>query len=692
MGSVVGGSSEHLPEGHIIGNRYRILRPLGMGGMASVYLAEDLVLGETIVAMKVLRRGRNFRDENIQRFLREVRLTHKINHENVVRTFDFGQDGDTLFYTMEYLSGVTLDALLIEPNFPIQRALSIAAQIMRGLSAIHSVGVIHRDLKPANIIMDDSGKLKIADFGIARGGASMITADSGEIIGTITYLAPETLLGEEATAAVDYYALGAIVYQLLTQRAPIDDDVPARLLLRKVEEAPRDPRELRADIPEWLAQGLMGLLEVEPKIRMKAVTYFASSLDTYAPRSSKDTLVGNLASDTLTIDKIQIDKPLRTRLLGRGTHGSLLTKITLSVVAAICMVPLCFSDISVKTELDHLNTLFQLRGEKTPREDIAVISIDEQSYSNLSVPLTSAWPRELHAKLLRKLESYAPKKIVFDVIFADTSSNAAVDEELATAIGRVPTILGATTGLSLQATINGSYQLEQLIRPADIFAQKALGIGNVVLPMSFGRIRGISLQRSDMFPDLPTLAEAASGIGQEEQPRPDARSLLNFYGPSRTIPTVPYYMVISEESALPADVFKDKIVFVGLNLRSRTGPSQQEAFITPYDSMTFGTEIHATAASNLLSKDWIQRFASFREVGVQAMLAGCLSLLILVASRSMLIAYVTGSVIGALAVQYLAFLLGVFIPVVTPLVFGVCCGLLFRIVLGNQSSSAKWRL
>ncbi len=657
-----------------------------------MYLAEDLVLGETIVAMKVLRRGPKFRDENIQRFLREVRLTHKINHENVVRTFDFGQDGDTLFYTMEYLSGSTLDALLSEPHFNIDRALNIAAQIMRGLAAIHSVGVTHRDLKPANIIMDESGRLKIADFGIARGGASMITADSGEIIGTIAFLAPETLLGEEATAAVDYYALGAIIYQLLTQRAPIDDDVPARLLLRKVEEAPRDPRELRDDIPDWLAKGLMGLLEVEPKIRMKAVNDFASALDMYAPRAPKDTLVSNLAPETLTIDKIFIDKPLRTRLLGRGRRAGLVTKTTLSVVVAMLMVPLSLSDMSAKTELDYSNTLFQIRGEKTPRNDIVVISIDEQSYSNLSVPLISAWPRELHTKLLRKLATYSPKRVVFDVIFADTSSNRSVDEGLAAAFGEVPTILGAATGLSLQATINGSYLLEQLIRPADIFASKAAGIGNVTLPMSYGRVRSLSVQRSDMFPDVPSLAEAAGGIQQAEEPRPDSRALLNFYGPSRTIPTVPYYMAISDESPLPAEVFKDKIVFVGLNLRSRTSPSQQEAFITPFDSMTFGTEIHATAASNLLSRDWIKRVPLSQEVGAQATMAAALCLLLLVASGGMLIAYVTGCVIGALAIQYLAFLLGVFIPVVTPLVFGAFCGLLFRILLSHSASGAKWKL
>jgi serine/threonine protein kinase len=691
MGDVGGGGSSHLPHGHIIGNRYRIIRPLGAGGMASVYLAEDVVLGETTVAIKVLRKDRHLKDENIQRFLREVRLTHKINHENVVRTFDFGQDGDTLFYTMEYLPGSTLDALLNEPDFPISRALSIAAQIMRGLSAIHSVGVLHRDLKPANIIMDDQGKLKIADFGIARGGTSMLTVDSGEVVGTITYIAPEMLLGEDATVAVDYYALGAIIYQLLTQRAPIDDEVPARLLLRKVEEAPRDPQELREDIPDWLARGLMGLLEVDPKVRMKAVNYFASNLDTYAPRSSNDTLVSNLVPETLTIDEVLVDKPLRHKLLGRGRRGTLITKTMLSVLVGMLVVPLSLTETSVRTELNHVDTLFQIRGEKTPRNDIVIVSVDEQSYSNLSVPLTSPWPRELHTKLLHKLQGYSPRRVVFDVIFADTSPDKTIDEGLAAAIGNVPTVLGAATGLSLQATINGSYLLEQLIRPTDILAQKAKSIGNVTFATADGRVRDLSIQRSKMFPDLKSLAEAASDIGPDAQ-RPDTRSLMNYYGPSRTVPTVPYYMVLSDENPLPADVFKDKIVFIGLNPRSRTGPSQREAFVTPFDSMTFGTEVHATATSNLLSKDWIRRFSLSGEVSLQAIIAATFSLLLLVASGYMLVVYLTAAVMGVLAIQYLAFLLGVLIPVVTPLAFGVFCGLLFRILLGNSSAGAKWRL
>jgi CHASE2 domain-containing sensor protein len=151
-------------------------------------------------------------------------------------------------------------------------------------------------------------------------------------------------------------------------------------------------------------------------------------------------------------------------------------------------------------------------------------------------------------------------------------------------------------------------------------------------------------------------------------------------------------MVLSDENPLPADVFKDKIVFVGLNLRSRTGPSQREAFVTPFDSATFGTEVHATATSNLLSRDWIRRLPLAGEITAQGVLAATFALLLLAASGYLLVLYLTGTVIGILAIQYLAFLLGFFVPVVTPLAFGVFCGLLFRILLGNSSAGAKWKV
>lgn len=676
-----------LPTGSVIGSRYKIVRPLGSGGMASVYLAEDVVLGETTVAIKVLRRSNQFKDDIVERFLREVRLTHKINHENVVRTFDFGQDGDTLFYTMEYLPGTTLDSLLGEPYLPLNTVLAIAAQLMRGISAVHSVGVIHRDLKPANIMLLPGGQLKIADFGIARAGASMLTVSSGEIVGTITYLAPEMLTGEEATIAVDYYAIGAILYQLLTRQAPIDDEIPARLIMRKVEEAPRDARELRADIPDWLAEGLSGLLETDPHVRMQALAEFAKNLDTYAPKDTSASLVSRLAPDTLSIDQVLLDRPAPYRLLRRARQGSFITQCMLAVLAGLLTIPVSSTDTATRIEYAQFDTMFALRGERTPRSDVVIVSIDEPSYSTLSVPLTEMWPRQLHTKLLSRLADDGAKKVVFDILFVDSSADKKIDEELASVMSRVPTVLGAATGFSHQATINGSYMLEEMLKPAPLFSSKAAGIGVVGLPVEFGRVRTVMPPRSEMFPDVPSLAQAASGIDDAAK-LPGARALMNFYGASHTIPTISYYMAVADDKPLPKGMFTDKIVFVGLNLKSRTGPSQREAFVTPFDQGTFGTEIQATATSNILSQDWISRLSPRSEVVVAGVVATLFALLLMSSSGVTLIGYLVGSLILVFTAQYLMFLLKLAVPIVEPVWFGIFCGLLFRIMLSHPISAS----
>ncbi len=682
MGAPDEGGGNYLAPGHIVGSRYKIIRPLGSGGMASVYLAEDIVLGESTVAIKILRKGAHFKDDIVQRFLREVRLTHKINHENVVRTFDFGQEGDTLFYTMEYLAGSTVEALLSQGGIPIPTVLSIAAQLMRGISAVHSVGVIHRDLKPANIMMLPGGRLKITDFGIARGGASMLTVSSGEIVGTITFLAPETLVGEESTIAVDYYALGAILYQLLTGEAPIDDEIPARVIMRKVEEAPRDPRELRPDTPEWLASGLLGLLEIDPKERMRSLSSFAANLDKHAPKQIDVSLVSNLVPNTLAIDQVLMDAPLHTRVFRTMRRGTLGAKMMVALLSGLLFLPISTTETVSRIELGQLDNLFALRGPTPPSPDVLIVSLDELSYSNLSVPLTSQWPRELHARLVNKLADAGAKRVVFDILFVEPSLEPKKDEELAFAMTRMPTFLGAAVGLSQQATLNGSYMLEELLKPAPVFASKAAGIGTVGLPVRYGRPREFNVTRSSLFPEVQSLAEAASGLTFAGE-YVGERDLINFYGSSRTISTVPYYMVLAEDHPIPPQVFADKIVFVGLNLKSRTGPSQREAFTTPFDTTTFGTEIHATATSNLLMRYWIKRVSIQREIGIQGAVCTFFALIVLGLSGVTLLVALPCSILAFILLQYGLFSVGLFLPLVTAVGCGTFFGLLSRIMLGN---------
>jgi serine/threonine-protein kinase len=685
MGFAGEGGFSHLPDGYIIGNRYRIIKPLGSGGMASVYLAADEMLCEASVAVKVLRTQRNFGKETNQRFLSEVRLTQEINDPHVVRTFAIGHDEDTLFYTMEYLPGPTLEAFMSEPEFPVGWALGIATQIMQGLAAIHSVGVIHRDLKPANIIMDGCGKLKIADFGVARGATSSFTIHSGDILGTLAYVAPEAVLGGAVTIAVDYYALGAILYQLLTQTAPIDDDLPARLLLRKVEEAPRDPRELRRDIPDWLATGLMGLLQVDPDARMRSLEDFAANLDIHAPKMSQD-FRSSPMPDSVAVEEKVLNSPRSPDSLG---SGPIVRYVLLAVIIGLITIPLALNDISARIELEYLDHLFRVRGPKQPRSDVTIVAVDEPDATDPPMPVAAASPRELQAKLVRTLAPYAPKRVVFDDIFDGNSSALDSDSALATAIESLPTVLGVASISSSSPSTQVPVE-QRISRPSDMLAEKALGIADVTLPLSFGRVWDLPLSKSETFPEVPFLSEAASRPLLKEG-RPGARSLLNHYGPTGTIPTVPYGVVVSSERPLPREVFKDKIVFVGFTQRGATERTPRRVFATPFDSVTSSTELHATATSNLLSRDWISRLPIQWEFCAQFVLTAGAVLVILLSTSSMLPVYIVGGLCGVVASHYLIFLLGLALPVVIPLMAGMLGGLLARIIFGRPLSGRTER-
>ena len=274
-----------------------------------------------------------------------------------------------------------------------------------------------------------------------------------------------------------------------------------------------------------------------------------------------------------------------------------------------------------------------------------------------------------------------------DIIFKDSGQDVAADQALAVAMKRVPTILAAASGLSQRATLNGSFFLEELIKPAPIFEEAAASIGIIGLPQRFGRVRNFLVNRSELFPDVPSLAEAASattGFGKPVVLKPNKDALIKFYGDARTIPTVPYEMVVSDKHRLPVGTFTGKIVFVGLSLRSRTGPSQREAFVTPFDQGTFGTEIHATATSNLLKQDWIREVSPVTNLFICGALAAFVAFVVLALSGAKAIVMLMVTAAGILAFQFVLFVMGWFVPVLCPLIWGAFSGLVLRLLLSQS--------
>lgn len=277
MGDLV--NADILPRGHVVNNRFEIEKALGIGGMGAVYLARDTLLEGSPVALKVLHSHLTKNEDLYKRFLHEVKLMHQVNHRNVVRTYDIGNDGDTAYFTMEFVEGTPFDKVLKKGQMPIREGLKILQQVAEGLQAIHDCQIVHRDLKPANIMILNDGVVKITDFGVARPDNSDLT-EHDSLIGTMAYMAPEIMLGKETTTSVDIYSLGVITYLALTGEVPFKADTPAQLVMMHVKKSPVPPRKMRAELPNWTNRLILSMLAKTVKERPKNAGVIAETIRT----------------------------------------------------------------------------------------------------------------------------------------------------------------------------------------------------------------------------------------------------------------------------------------------------------------------------------------------------------------------------------------------------------------------------
>jgi tetratricopeptide (TPR) repeat protein/TolB-like protein len=254
---------EGLGKGKLFAGRFELIEELGAGGMGIVYRAFDKEIGEEI-ALKVLHPDIALDERTVDRFRNEIKLARRITHKNVCRMHELHQDGKQLFITMEYVPGQDLKGLIKDTGaLATGKAISIAKQVAEGLAEAHDLGVIHRDLKPQNIMVEKEGNAKIMDFGIARSLRTAGMTTEGMIIGTPEYMAPEQVEGQEADQRTDIYALGAILFEMVTGRVPFEGDSPLSVAYKHKNEIPIAPRKLNAEIPEPLSGLILRCLEKE---------------------------------------------------------------------------------------------------------------------------------------------------------------------------------------------------------------------------------------------------------------------------------------------------------------------------------------------------------------------------------------------------------------------------------------------
>jgi serine/threonine protein kinase len=261
--------------------RYRIMRKLGAGGMADVYLAEDQELGRR-VAIKILN-GRHANDDQfIERFRREAKNAAALNHPNIVSIYDRGEAEDTYYIAMEFLDGRTLKELIVSRGAaPVNVAIEYARQILSALRFAHRHGIVHRDIKPHNVLVDSEGRVKVTDFGIARAGTSQMT-ETGSIVGTAQYLSPEQARGGEVDQRSDLYSLGVVLYELLTGKTPFEGDTPVEIAMKHLSNAPQPPSELREDIPPPLDAVVLRALAKDPDDRYQSADEMEADLERVA--------------------------------------------------------------------------------------------------------------------------------------------------------------------------------------------------------------------------------------------------------------------------------------------------------------------------------------------------------------------------------------------------------------------------
>jgi serine/threonine-protein kinase len=262
----------------VIDGRYKVLRRLGSGGMADVFLAEDEQLGRQ-VALKLLHERFAADPDFVERFRREARAAAGLQHPNVVSVYDRGRWDDTYYIAMEYLPGRSLKQMIRQeaPLDPV-RAIDIAIQILKAARFAHRRGVIHRDLKPHNVIIDEADQAKVTDFGIARAGASDMT-ETGSIMGTAQYLSPEQAQGHAVEAGSDLYSIGVVLYEMLTGRVPFDADAAVTIALKHVSESPRPPQLINPRVPPELEQVVLWVLNKDPAHRPRSADELITALE-----------------------------------------------------------------------------------------------------------------------------------------------------------------------------------------------------------------------------------------------------------------------------------------------------------------------------------------------------------------------------------------------------------------------------
>ena len=263
--------------GSVVGN-YKIIDKIGEGGMGSVFKGVDLML-EREVAIKMLRPELARQPNVVERFRTEAVTLAKLNHPNVATLHSFFRQADDFFMVMEFVRGETLDDVIrAQGAMRCDQAIELFCMALEGIDHAHKMGIVHRDIKPANMMLTETGSIKVMDFGIARVLGTDRMTKAGHLIGTVEYMSPEQIRGEETDARSDIYSLGTLLYEMLTGRVPFNSTSEYELMRCQIEDTPTPPRTLAPQVPVAVEQAIMCALSKKPEARYQSASEFREIL------------------------------------------------------------------------------------------------------------------------------------------------------------------------------------------------------------------------------------------------------------------------------------------------------------------------------------------------------------------------------------------------------------------------------
>jgi serine/threonine-protein kinase len=328
---------QQLDQDVLLGERYRLVRMLGSGGMGTVWEAEDQILGRP-VAVKVLSESLAAGERAVRRFEREARAAARLFGPHIAAVYDFGRSDGRPYIVMELVRGETLaDRLEREGPLPPQEAARIATQVAEALEEAHAAGIVHRDVKPGNVMITPSGQVKVMDFGIAAAAWAERVTTSDLVLGTPSYLPPEQARSEKTTPASDVYALGAVLYEMVAGRPPFVGDSPVAVALAHVRDDPAPLDQMAQGVPPNLAAASMAALAKDPADRPASAAAFASMLrDPTLPLPAID-----VAEETTPLAPVALRSNETTPLAPvsrRGERRRIAVPIVLLIASALLLI------------------------------------------------------------------------------------------------------------------------------------------------------------------------------------------------------------------------------------------------------------------------------------------------------------------------------------------------------------------